>query len=73
MTLSGALRVCGQRVENAQAQSSKEENLCSRVVIDFIGARIPSGQFHELLSANPDLGWNALAVFTDHPSRESFW
>jgi len=54
-------------------RAAQEENLCSYVLMDFIGARFHAGQLQELLSANPDLVWNALVVFTDHPSRESFW
>ncbi|MFZ0771579.1 MAG: hypothetical protein WCA49_14945 [Candidatus Sulfotelmatobacter sp.] len=54
-------------------RAEQEEDLCSDVLMDFLGAQFHAGQLHELLSANANLVWNALVVFTDHPSRESFW
>jgi hypothetical protein len=54
-------------------RAKQDEDLCSYVLMDFLGARFHAGQLQDLLSANADLVWNALVVFTDHPSRESFW
>jgi hypothetical protein len=54
-------------------RAEREEDFCSDVLMDFLGARFHAGQLHELLSANADLIWSALVVFTNHPSRESFW
>lgn len=60
-------------LETLIPRAAKDENLCSYVLMDFIGSRSHAEQLHELLSANADLVWNALVVFTEHPSRESFW
>jgi hypothetical protein len=54
-------------------RARQDEDLCSNVLMDFLGARFHAGQLQDLLSANADLVWQALVVFTDHPSRESFW
>jgi len=73
----GSERVTTDQVVKAleilMPRAVQEEKMCSDVIMDFLGARHHSGQLDELLSANNDLVWNALAVFTGHPSRESFW
>jgi len=62
-----------QALEILVPKAAQGEVRCSDVIMDFLGARLHAGQLAELLSANADVVWNALVVFTDHPSRESFW
>jgi hypothetical protein len=42
-------------------------------IIDFIGMRLHSGRFNDLLSVRRDLVWDCLEAFTAHPGREAFW
>lgn len=73
----GTVRVTNEQVVTAieilLPRMEADEEFCADVLIDFLGARMHSGQLRALLSTNGLLIWKALIGFASHPGREAFW
>jgi hypothetical protein len=47
---------------------------CSDALMDFLAAKHHSHQLEDIIAVDPQLFWEAMAAFTQHPGRqESFW
>jgi len=72
----GDLRVTNEQVAEAVRlllPPASTDSFASDVMVDFLGARLHSGQLNTLLQSDKGLICEAITVATRHPGRETFW
>jgi hypothetical protein len=72
----GDVRVTNDQVAEAVRlllPVANKDSSASDVMVDFLGARLHSGQLQALLETDKELIWHAITVACHNPGREMFW
>ncbi|MGD1212150.1 MAG: hypothetical protein ABR973_12425 [Candidatus Acidiferrales bacterium] len=52
---------------------ASDDTLICDVIVDFLGARLHSGQLDKLIESHRELVWEGIAIATQNPGRETWW